>query len=136
MQRRVFLARTLPFVAAVVVAKIVIEQLDWEFTVISPLHTSIVAGAIFTVGLMLTGTMSDYKESERVPTETAAAMKAIHREVLYVKEAQEPDRIAGDLADDLDLVADLSAQDDGQVHFAILPGSVAKNRHLLDRTVA
>lgn len=25
---------------------------------------------------------------------------------------------------------------DGQVHFTILPGSVAKNRHLLDRTVA
>ena len=25
---------------------------------------------------------------------------------------------------------------DGQVHFAILPGSVAKNRHLLDRTIA
>ena len=25
---------------------------------------------------------------------------------------------------------------DGQVHFAILPGSVAKNRRLLDRTVA
>ena len=133
MQRRVPRARTLPFVAAIVVAKIVIEQLDWESTVISPLHTSIVAGAIFTVGLMLNGTTSDYKESERVPTETAAAMKAIHREVLDVKE---PDRIAGDLVDDLDLVADLSAQDDGQVHFTILPGSVAKNRHLLHRTVA
>jgi hypothetical protein len=26
--------------------------------------------------------------------------------------------------------------DDGQVHFAILPSSVAKNRHLLGRTVA
>jgi hypothetical protein len=26
--------------------------------------------------------------------------------------------------------------DDGQVHFSILPGSVSKNRHLLDRTVA
>lgn len=25
---------------------------------------------------------------------------------------------------------------DGQVHFSILPGSVAKNRHLLGRTVA
>lgn len=25
---------------------------------------------------------------------------------------------------------------DGPVHFAILPGAVAKNRHLLDRTVA
>ena len=88
----------------------------------------------------------------------------------------EPKR--GDPMDDLDLVADLNAQDDdglgwstladahapervrsgamllagnsqahavvrvvavdddGQVHFSILPGSVDKNRHLLDRTVA
>jgi hypothetical protein len=29
-----------------------------------------------------------------------------------------------------------AVDDDGQVHFTILPGSVAKNRHLLDRTVA
>jgi hypothetical protein len=82
------------------------------------------------------------------------------------------------VTDDLDLVADLNAQDDdglgwstlsdahapdrivagamvlagnrygqavvrivavdedGQVHFAILPGSLAKNRHLLGRTLA
>lgn len=30
----------------------------------------------------------------------------------------------------------VAVDDDGQVHFAILPGSVTKNRHLLDRTVA
>ena len=30
----------------------------------------------------------------------------------------------------------LAVDEDGQVHFAILPGSVAKNRHPLDRTVA
>lgn len=30
----------------------------------------------------------------------------------------------------------VAIDDDGQVHFAILPGAVAKNRHLLDRTVA
>jgi hypothetical protein len=38
--------------------------------------------------------------------------------------------------DQIDLAADLNAQDDdgnGQVHFAILPGSVSKSRHLLDR---
>jgi hypothetical protein len=29
-----------------------------------------------------------------------------------------------------------AVDEDGQVHFTILPGSVAKNRHLLDRTVA
>lgn len=30
----------------------------------------------------------------------------------------------------------VAVDDDGQVHFAILPGPVAKNPHLLDRTVA
>lgn len=30
----------------------------------------------------------------------------------------------------------IAVDPDGQVHFSILPGSVAKNRHLLDRTVA
>lgn len=30
----------------------------------------------------------------------------------------------------------VAVDDDGQVHFAILPGPVAKNRHLLDRTDA
>jgi hypothetical protein len=30
----------------------------------------------------------------------------------------------------------VAVDDDGQVHFVILAGSVAKNRHLLDRTVA
>ena len=30
----------------------------------------------------------------------------------------------------------MAVDDDGQVHFSILPGPVAKNRHLLDRTVA
>jgi hypothetical protein len=30
----------------------------------------------------------------------------------------------------------VDVDDDGQVHFAILPGSVAKNRHLLDRSIA
>lgn len=86
--------------------------------------------------------------------------------------------LGGDPMDDLDLIADLNAQDDdglgwstladaaapelvrpgvmllagnsqapavvrivaidedAQVHFAILPGSVAKNRHLLDRSAA
>lgn len=30
----------------------------------------------------------------------------------------------------------VEVDEDGQVHFAILPGSVEKNRHLLGRTVA
>ena len=39
--RRALLLRTLPVVGALVMAKLVIEQLEWEFIVVSPLHTSI-----------------------------------------------------------------------------------------------
>lgn len=30
----------------------------------------------------------------------------------------------------------VAVDEDGQIHFSILPGPVARNRHLLDRTVA
>lgn len=36
----------------------------------------------------------------------------------------------------LAVVRVVAIDEDGQVHFSILPGSVVKNRHLLDRTVA
>jgi len=99
--RRALLIRTVPVVIVLVAAKLAVERLGWEFIVVSPLHTSIVAGAIFIVGLMLTGTMSDYKESERLPTDTAASLEAIYREGAYVK-ALHPsfdlDRLAGILS--------------------------------------
>jgi len=41
------------------------------------------------------------------------------------------------MLDELDVIADLDAEDDdGQIHFSILPGSVVKNRRLLGRTTA
>lgn len=43
--------------------------------------------------------------------------------------------LAGNAAGQADVRA-MAVDDDGQVHFAILPGSIAKNRRLLGRTVA
>lgn len=71
-RRRELLLHTLPPVFAIVAAKLAIDRLGWEFISVSPLHTSVVAGAIFIIGLMLAGMMSD-KEGERLPTETWAA---------------------------------------------------------------
>ena len=57
-------------------------------------------------------------------------------------DAREPDRIrpgvmllAGNRYGRA-VVRVVEVDDDGQVHFAILPGSVEKNRHLLGRVVA
>ncbi|MGH3266720.1 MAG: hypothetical protein ACRDNS_32585 [Trebonia sp.] len=57
-------------------------------------------------------------------------------------EARDPHRIipgamvlAGDQAGHA-VVRIVAVDSDGQVHFTVLPGSVAKNRHLLGHTVA
>jgi hypothetical protein len=57
-------------------------------------------------------------------------------------EAKNPDRVwpgamllAGNAAGRA-VVRVVAVDEDGQVHFSILPGSIAKNRHLLGRTVA
>lgn len=59
-----------------------------------------------------------------------------------IAEAREPARVrpgamllAGDRYGRA-VVRVVAVDDDGQVHFVILPGPVEKNRHLLDRTVA
>lgn len=82
--------------------KLAVGQLGWEFLKVSPLHTSVVAGALFIVGLLLAGTVSDYKESERLATEITAAMENIYREASYLA-ALHPEldlvRIADTLAD-------------------------------------
>lgn len=57
-------------------------------------------------------------------------------------DAREPDRVRAGamlLAGNRHgraVVRVVAVDDDGQVHFSILPGSIAKNRHLLGRTVA
>ncbi|MBI2710343.1 MAG: hypothetical protein HYX34_11715 [Actinobacteria bacterium] len=101
-RRRRLLLTTIPAVLAIVAVKLAVGQLGWEFLKVSPLHTSVVAGALFIVGLLLAGTVSDYKESERLATEITAAMENIYREASYLA-ALHPEldlvRIADTLAD-------------------------------------
>jgi hypothetical protein len=75
-------------VAGIVVAKLVIDALSWDFVALSPLHTSIVAGGIFVIGLIVAGTLTDYKESDRVPAELAAALANIHEDGISIKETK------------------------------------------------
>jgi hypothetical protein len=44
------------------------------------LVASIIAGGVFVMGLMIAGTLSDYREAERVPTDMAAGLYVILRE--------------------------------------------------------
>ncbi len=54
-----------------------VHRADWEFVTAGPLLTTVVSGGIFVVALVVAGTLTDYKESERVPAEIVGALSSI-----------------------------------------------------------
>jgi len=44
---------------------------------LNALFTSLVAGTIFLIGFLITGVLSDYKESEKIPSELSASLKSL-----------------------------------------------------------
>ncbi|QQS25688.1 MAG: hypothetical protein IPM43_04775 [Actinomycetota bacterium] len=51
-----------------------------EGMTVSPLASSIIGGGVFVMGLVVAGTLSDYKDAERAPTDLAAGLYSILRE--------------------------------------------------------
>jgi hypothetical protein len=68
----------------VVIALLVVRAVLWGIGVegmeVSPLAGSIVAGGVFVMGLVVAGTLSDYRDAERAPTDIAAGLYSILRE--------------------------------------------------------
>jgi hypothetical protein len=75
--------KTLPLAFALVLIKwLALSQVTWNDQPLSQLveisDLSVVfTGAFFVMALMLTGTMSDFKESEKIPGEVASNLEAI-----------------------------------------------------------
>jgi hypothetical protein len=72
--------RTLVVVAILVVIRAVIWSFGIEGIEPTTLASSIVGGGIFVMGLVIAGTLSDYKDAERAPTDLAAGLYSILRE--------------------------------------------------------
>ncbi len=83
------LVDTAIIMAVILAVKLIADALGWEFFHVSPLFTSIIAGGIFIVSILLAGTLADYKESEKLPSEIAAALESIYAEGCYIRELHE-----------------------------------------------
>jgi hypothetical protein len=86
------LIKILPLLALVMVLKYAAHTYDLEVLSLSALFTSIVAATTFLIGFLITGVISDYKESEKIPGDLAASMEALHDEaniILINKDSKE-----------------------------------------------
>ncbi len=79
------LLRVSTLVAVVLALKLVVHFLGWEVISINPLFSGIVAANIFLMGFLLSGVLSDYKESERLPGELSACLENLSQEVSAIK---------------------------------------------------
>ncbi|MFY9300150.1 MAG: hypothetical protein WAO91_03040 [Candidatus Nitrosotenuis sp.] len=79
------IVKSVIIVGVLLFAKIVVVDF-FELDVISvnPVVTAIVAGVIFTIAIIFTGTLSDYKESEKIPGDLAASLKSLYKDSLII----------------------------------------------------
>lgn len=80
--------RILPLIGFAVGLKILADWQQWEFMALNALFTSMVAGTIFLISFLVKGVLSDYKESERIPSDLAATLKALYDDTVTVHGAQ------------------------------------------------
>jgi hypothetical protein len=96
-------------VAVVIALKLAAHLLGWEILSLNPLFSGIIAANVFLMGFLLSGVLTDYKESERLPGELAASIEAMADEAATVYEFKKAE-VARQLLDEL-VVLSVSIRD-------------------------
>lgn len=84
--------KTIPLVAVIVLLKSAAHYFGYEFLTLNSLFTAIISANIFLIGFLISGTLVDYKESEKLPSDLAASLETMADEGLIIyknKKSQE-----------------------------------------------
>lgn len=76
--------KTLPIVLFAVLLKVGANYFDLEFLSLNSLFTALISANIFLIGFLISGTLVDYKESEKLPGDMAASLEAMADEGLII----------------------------------------------------
>jgi len=76
--------------AAIVAVLLLIKWLLYHYDnqvieVVSPVVTGLVAGVIFTIAIIFSGVLTDYKESEKIPGELAVSMRSLYNDIQFLQ---------------------------------------------------
>lgn len=74
-------------VAALVVgAKYLLHYFELELITMGSLHGSVISSVVFVIGFLLSATIADYKESERIPAEISSTLESMSEDALSIEE--------------------------------------------------
>lgn len=78
------LVQVLPFLAGVICCKMIVHQLGWEIIPLNAIFSSLIGANVFLMGFLISGVMSDYKESEKLPGNIAGCILSIADEIHFI----------------------------------------------------
>lgn len=76
--------KTIPFVGIIILLKFAAHYLNYEFLTLNSLFTAIISANIFLIGFLISGTLVDYKESEKLPGDLSSSLETMADEGLII----------------------------------------------------
>ncbi|MCM2326135.1 MAG: hypothetical protein NDI94_06745 [Candidatus Woesearchaeota archaeon] len=82
------LFKVLPLLIIIFILKLVFHQFGLEYISLNALFTSLIASTTFLIGFLITGVISDYKESEKLPGELASSLESLYDEAQILEKTK------------------------------------------------
>ncbi len=96
----------LPYLAGVIAVKLVVHRLEWEIIPLNAIFSALIGANVFLIGFLISGVLSDYKESEKLPGEIAAIVLTMADEIHFIHRKTGDGRF---VSDRLTAIRDLAA---------------------------
>jgi hypothetical protein len=87
--------KIMPVLLGILILKLLFHRFGLEAVSLNALFTSLIAATTFLIGFLISGVISDYKESEKLPGELAASMAALYDEA-YILNKNKPSKLTAD----------------------------------------
>lgn len=75
----------LPIVLAVIFLKLVVHRFGMEFIPLNAIFSAVIGANVFLIGFLISGVLTDYKESEKIPGEISSTLLTIIDEITCVE---------------------------------------------------
>ncbi len=83
--------KILPLVIFVTLLKFFSHKYGFEVMELNTLFSSLIAGTIFLIGFLISGVLTDYKESEKIPSEIAASLQNLYDDTITIQKSKNSD---------------------------------------------
>jgi hypothetical protein len=70
---------------SLLMVRLVFDYLNFDILSVTSLITAFIGGAIFTIAIIFAGTLTDYKESEKIPSEIATSIRSFYSDLDLIR---------------------------------------------------